>query len=234
MKVIPYLFVFLVLGCSKQEPAKTLENHEKPATKSFRYLALGDSYTIGTAIGVDKAYPSLVLDSLKRKYPSDSIELKIIAQNGWTTNALQNALNADIDTNLYDAVSLLIGVNDQFSGKSLHSYKTGLLQNIKSALAYVKQDTGRLILISIPDYGVTPYGNRNNGTEISKSIDQFNAVNKQIADSLYIAYVNITDVSRLAQNQSNLVASDGLHFSALMHQLWLPLVYQQLVVNYPQ
>lgn len=228
MKAYLYILLISLMACQKGSDAPAVHapgSAEKPV---FRYLALGDSYTIGTAIGVQNSYAPLALDSLQQQDTTHKMELRVIAKNGWTTLALQQAMEADTDKEEYDAVSLLIGVNDQFSGQSTAQYKQHFIQNIKTALTYAGEDTTKLFVISIPDYGVTPYGRANNGNQISAAIDAFNAVNKSVADSLGISYINITSISRQAATQPHLVASDGLHFSTAMHRLWRPLVYARL------
>jgi lysophospholipase L1-like esterase len=222
------IFVLSLFACNKEVVKGKTNTPDRSETTAFRYLALGDSYTIGTAIGVDNSYASMAADSLRTAYSDVDVELRIIAQNGWTTGALQNAMDQEGFKGGYDAVSLLIGVNDQFIGASLVQYKQGLLENINSALAFADGDSSKLFILSIPDYGVTPYGRAHNGNQISASIDVFNALNREVADSQHLQYVNITDISRQAATQPDLVAQDGLHFSAKMHVLWLARVYPQL------
>ena len=205
-------------SCSKSEPVS--DDNPMETEKSLNYLALGDSYTIGTAIGSEKAYPAQLKDSLVLRGSADEIRLQVIAKNGWTTGALINGVsNAQLDS-VYDLVSLLIGVNNQYQGRSLFEYRSEFRFLLEEALRLTGYDTNRVFVMSIPDYGVTPAGS-GNAMQIAQAIDQFNNVNREIADSLLVRYFNITEISRTAAQDPSLVANDGLHFSSAMHTLWV-------------
>ena len=124
----------------------------------IRYLALGDSYTIGTAIGKDSSHASLLAQKLEQKGDFDKVDLKIIAQNGWTTLDLIEGLQAEKPDSSYDLVSLLIGVNDQYDGIGLEIYRQKFRELLLWSIASAGQDPSRVFVLSIPDYGVTPAG----------------------------------------------------------------------------
>lgn len=200
----------------------------KPVGKSFTYLALGDSYTIGTAIGEENSYASLLADSLEHHDSVSSVELDIIARNGWTTVNLLNALDNEKPAHDYDLVSLLIGVNNQYQGQSKLIYRNEFTTLLEQAIQYAGGDTTRIVVLSIPDWGTTPAGAADRST-IAADMDAFNAINKEVAEAMHVTYVDITPVSRTATGRTELVASDQLHFSAEMHALWLSLLYDPAV-----
>lgn len=191
--------------------------------KNYKYLALGDSYTIGTAIGAENAYPSLLKDSLEAGMPWN-IQLETIAQNGWTTADLIQGIRQKKPDHDFDLVSLLIGVNNQYQSLSKALYKQEFIELVDSARAFASDDFSKLLIISIPDYGVTPAASQNKES-IGLSIDDFNRINKDVADSLSIRYVELTEISRTALGKTDLIADDGLHFSGKMHHLWLDAIY---------
>ncbi len=222
MRYLILFCAFSLVSCTKSQPVNanppTIFGGQNSSKTIKHYLALGDSYTIGTAIGASQAYPALITDSLNAVADKDSIVLNVIAKNGWRTLELQSAMNPISDTVQYDAVTLLIGVNDQYNGRNVAKYKASFIENLNTALQYVNGDTNKVLVISIPDYSVTPFGfNSGRANTISNEIKQYNAVNKQVADSLGVRYTDIFYISRLAEMQASLVASDGLHFSKAMH-----------------
>lgn len=215
-------FLLMLTAC---QPSSTPPSPPADSGKEIRYLALGDSYTIGTAIGKENSYASLLADSLRGE--GHSVDLDIIAKNGWTTANLIQGIEEENPESNYDLVSLLIGVNNQFQGRSITEYRKQFRQLAETALEKARGDTGRVFILSIPDYGVTPYG-KPNQQSIAKDIDEFNAVNREVSDSLHLAYFNITPLSRLALNGPDLVAKDGLHFSEEMHRLWVESVFSRV------
>ena len=220
-------FLIALAGCKKDEPPEPAPVENLPIGKSISYLALGDSYTIGTAIGLEKAYPAQLRDSLLLRPQIDSVKIDVIARGGWTTGNLINGMIDARPDSSYQLVSLLIGVNNQYQRRSLGEYRTQFRLLLQWSLALAANDTGRVFVLSIPDYGVTPAG-QGNATTIAMEIDQFNAVNREITDSLGVAYYNITDISRLAASDPALIANDGLHFSSAMHTLWVRFIHDEV------
>jgi lysophospholipase L1-like esterase len=217
---IGIVYAIVLCGC-KREPIETMKE------KEITYLALGDSYTIGESVAEEERYPV----QLSRKLGSYNIKVtdtKIIATTGWTTANLKNGITAaGISGKKYDIVSLLIGVNNQFQGRSVSEYKTEFIELLNQSIEFAQGDTNKVFVISIPDYGYTPFGQSNQAT-ISSGIDQFNAVNKQVADSLKVKYFDITPISRQGLNDPTLVATDGLHPSGKMYQQWVELMVEDV------
>lgn len=199
-------------------------NTKKPAEspRLLRYLALGDSYTIGTAIGADSSYSAMLAKKLGSR--CDTLHYRAIAQNGWTTTQLQAALDtACLDSNFH-LVTLLIGVNNQYEGLPLARYRQELVALLQQGLALASGQKEKLLLLSIPDYGVTPAA-RNNSARIAAELDRYNAVQKALCDSLQLRFVDITGLSRRALHKPKWIAADSLHFSPAMHRLWLNSIY---------
>ncbi|MBC7388029.1 MAG: SGNH/GDSL hydrolase family protein [Opitutaceae bacterium] len=194
--------------------------------KTYTYLALGDSYTIGESVSVSDRYPNLIVSELKKE--NITVTDTIIARTGWTTQNLKTAIsNANIDNNKYDIVSLLIGVNNQYQGRSLSEYKVQFKELLETAVKFAKDNKSKVFVISIPDYGYTP-SSESNQVEISKEIDSFNAANKNITDSMGIKYFNITPISRGGLKQPELVANDGLHPSGIQYKKWVELMLNDI------
>ena len=183
-----------------------------------RMLALGDSYTIGQSVAVDERWPEQFTAQLKSQgYQVDA--LKTIAQTGWRTDNLQNAVNQQLPLTGYNLVSLLIGVNNQYQGGALQVYSTEFTQLLQQAIELAGGNPRHVFVLSIPDYAYTPFGNGN--PQISAEIDEFNAVNKNITESYGVKYIDITPISRNGLAQPWLVAGDGLHPSTEMYRLWV-------------
>lgn len=191
-------------------------------TEKIKYLALGDSYTIGQSVAIQERFPVQLIDSLRlRGYKFDNVE--IIARTGWRTDDLMTAINAQNIKDTFDLVSLLIGVNNQYQGRPISVYRTDFRELLERAIAFAGGDKNKVFVLSIPDYGVTPFGSAN-AQQISAEIDAFNAVNLEITDSLAVRYFDITPISRLAANDAALLANDELHPSGKMYRLWVSLM----------
>jgi lysophospholipase L1-like esterase len=148
---------------------------------------------------------------------------KIIAKTGWTTDELQAAIVADGDTKIYDLVTLLIGVNNQYRGLSQLGYRNEFKELLATAIKFTGGNTNKVFVVSIPDWGVTPFAVASNRdlAQISKEIDDFNTINKAEALALGISYTEITAASRNAKTEQDLLASDGLHPSGKMYSQWV-------------
>lgn len=195
----------------------------------IRFLALGDSYTIGESVSVNERWPNQLSDSLMlRGYITDT--LTIIATTGWRTDDLISAItNKNLESKNYNLVALLIGVNNQYQGKPFSQYTTEFPALLDSAIRYAGGDKSKVFVVSIPDYAYTPYGQQStNPSQISMEIDQYNAYNKYVADSLSIQYFDITPISRLGLQQPSLVAGDGLHPSGLQYTEWVKLMLTKI------
>jgi lysophospholipase L1-like esterase len=195
-----------------------------PAT-TYSYLALGDSYTIGESVQQKDSFPY----QLSNKLAANGLQNPtIIAQTGWTADNLIAAINnSGLIGKTYDVVTLLIGVNDQYQGLSQANYRTKFVQLLNTAIAFAKNNNKHVYVISIPDYGVTPFAGGNDAV-IGPQIDQFNAINYQESVKAGVNYVNITPISKQVATDKTLIAADGLHPSAAMYALWVNLIAQEV------
>jgi lysophospholipase L1-like esterase len=183
-----------------------------------KYLALGDSYTIGEGVAEVGCWPNQLMALFRQKGLKFAKPL-VIAGTGWQVEDLKNAIAEAKLSHDYDLVSLLIGVNDQYRGNSTDQYAKEFNELTLTAIQLAKGKKGNVFVVSIPDYGWTPLG-ESRQAEISGEIDQFNAINKSIAEKQGIAYFDITDISRAGLKDNALVAGDGLHPSWKMYRLW--------------
>lgn len=217
MVAIISALLILFSACAKDSMEETAKTSAK---STISYLALGDSYTIGTSLAIEgDSYPVKIIDRLNSE-GIDSYPPHIIAENGWTTSDLLNATDNFSPDSTFNLVSLLIGVNNQYQGKSIEAYADEFTTLLNRAIQYAGNDTSKVFVVSIPDYSVTPFVSAN-AEKIAKEIDQFNAVNREITESYGISYFYITDISRQAASDLSLIASDGLHPSGKMYELWV-------------
>lgn len=191
-------------------------------TEHVTFLALGDSYTIGESVPEQERWPVQLMKRLNAK-GYNIAEAHIIATTGWRTDDLKNAIDKANLTNDFGMVSLLIGVNNQYQGKSAESYKPEFEELLKKAIELAGSRKERVFVVSIPDYGFTPFGEPKKD-EISKAIDEFNRVNREITLRFGIRYYYITDLTRKGLEQPELVASDKLHPSGAMYAQWADLI----------
>jgi len=198
-----------------------MANIEKDLTghRLLTFLALGDSYTIGESVSPKENFPSQVA-LLLRKKGFKIADPHIIAKTGWTTNELADAILKENITTTYDLVTLLIGVNNQYRNESIEVYQNQFEGLLKSAIQFAGNKKEHVIVLSIPDWGATPYAENRDRKQITKKINEFNICNKQIADSLGIHYINITAGSHLSITDKSLIASDGLHPSGKEYTRW--------------
>ena len=217
---ITLLLIFLFSGCAK-EPASIpasaipIDTSNKPKT----YLALGDSYTIGQSVAAEQRFPvqsTAIIFSQGILINSP----EIIAVTGWTTGNLLVALNNNPPAKIYDFVSLLIGVNNQYQGRSKEEYKAEFSTLLSKAINYAGGRSNRVFVLSIPDYSVTPFARNSDTAAIARDIDAFNAINKQLTLQAGITYLDVTPISREARTDAALIATDGLHPSGKQYQRW--------------
>ena len=186
------------------------------------YLALGDSYTIGEAVPEAERWPVQLAALLKQ----EGIEVaapRIIARTGWTTAELRQAIGAEQLPSTFDMVSLLIGVNNQYRGQSVDQYRQEFRQLLQMATGFAKGNPEHVLVLSVPDWGVTPFAANRDRDQIAREIDQFNAVAKEEAQQAGVRWVDVTPVSRTAAGNPALVAPDNLHFSGAMYREWAKL-----------
>lgn len=228
--ILKTLAVFgLVLGlnsCSEDQ-----QTSPTPSQRLFKYLALGDSYTYGQSVCEACRFPEQLKDSLGQYLTTaDNFEIKLIAQTGWTTNNLKTAIAAQNLSNDYNLVTLLIGVNNQYQGKPFSLYEQEFPELVDIAIAKAGGNKNRVIVVSIPDYAYTPFGQ--GAATITNGINQYNNFAQAYCESNGISYVYITDITRLGLLQPELVATDGLHPSTLAYAQFteriLPLAKEKL------
>jgi lysophospholipase L1-like esterase len=190
---------------------------------NIRYLALGDSYTIGESVDETERWPNQLAEMLRAD--GVSAEVTIIARTGWTTSELWEVIQARQIEPSYELVSLLIGVNNQYRGYDINEYREQFVFLLIKSIEYAGGNPKRVIVLSIPDWGVTPFANGQGGDRIARDIDAFNAVNREETEKAGAQYVNITPISREAEHDTTLIAGDGLHPSGKMYLEWAKLAY---------
>lgn len=201
---------------AREDPAP---GAERASDLSLRYLALGDSYTIGEGALPSEAWPVQLAHTLHTR-GTDFTESRIIARTGWTTDELLAAIVDSGVTGEWDLVTLLAGVNDQYRGYGAARYRASFHALLDRALSFAKLPK-RLIVLSIPDWGVTPFAEGRDRTAIGSEIDQFNQVAAAFAAGAGAAFVDVTPLSRLAATDTALLVSDGLHPSGIMYRMWV-------------
>ena len=212
-------------------PIEMVETIIENNTKNIKILALGDSYTIGESVCETCRFPEQLKDSLIIKFDADyNFDLQVIAQTGWTTSNLKSAINTQKPETNKDLVTLLIGVNNQYQNKPFLLYEQEFPELVQTAKRLAQGNENNLIVISIPDYAYTPFGDGK--TSISEDIDKYNAFARNYCLSNHIAFIDITDITRMGLENQALVASDGLHPSELAYAKFveriLPIAIEKL------
>ncbi len=221
LKIGSFLLFTLLAACSSTN--ETYPIFPSNSKTKLNYLALGDSYTIGQSVCETCRFPIQLQDSLKKILPSNKIiSTKIIATTGWTTTNLIAAIATQNPTNDYDLVTLLIGVNNQYQNKPFNLYEQEFPELVNIAITKAKGNKANVVVVSIPDYAYTPFGNGN--TTISTQIDAYNAFAENYCIENNITFVNITDITRQGLSQPNLVATDGLHPSEIAYSKFVELI----------
>tara|TARA_R100000935_G_C2838921_1_gene169854 strand:- start:2360 stop:3025 length:666 start_codon:yes stop_codon:yes gene_type:complete len=217
-----------MLSCSSSSDAlKTDDSENLDSPDNLSYLALGDSYTIGESVSEEMRWPVQLVKQLRTKGEEINAP-RIIAKTGWTTDNLLNAIDANLGNEKYDLVSISIGVNNQYQNKSLTDYEEDLNTIFTEAIgASIKGKEG-VFVVSIPDYGATPFG-ASNAEEIGREIAEFNAILEKVANQYDLSFYDITPISKKAKSDRSLVASDGLHPSGKMYTLWVELFIDEVL-----
>ncbi|HUA78866.1 MAG TPA: SGNH/GDSL hydrolase family protein [Dyella sp.] len=185
---------------------------------SLRYLALGDSYTVGEDVPTQARWPMQLVETLRRGGTAID-DPRIVAVTGWTTDELSAGMDQAALVPEYDLVTLLIGVNNQYRGRSAEEYREQFRSLLLRAVALAGHRGDRVVVVSIPDWGVTPFGHASGRhlKQIAHELDHFNAIARDEAARAGAPFVNITGISR---EHAGLVASDGLHPSGAQYALW--------------
>jgi lysophospholipase L1-like esterase len=190
------------------------------AETNTRFLALGDSYTIGEGVADNDRWPAQLAHALRRDFRIDAPE--IIARTGWTTDELADAMQRHTFHPPYALVTLLIGVNNQYRGRDLQNYRDQFRALLARAIELADGKPQRVIVVSIPDWGVTKFGH-DSGRDVAQiacELDAYNAANAQITASLGALYVDITGISRDGGSAADSLVADGLHPSSALYRRW--------------
>ncbi|GAB4495051.1 MAG: SGNH/GDSL hydrolase family protein [Anaerolineales bacterium] len=224
--IILLLSLCLLSACARRGTDSSMPD----APSTVRYLALGDSYTIGESVPESERWPVQLSTELNKQ--GYNTKLTLIARTGWTTDELWKGITQTSITPPYDLVSLLAGVNNQYRGRPLEEYREQFRFLLGKAIEYAGGDPKKVFVVSIPDWGVTPFAAGRNTAQIATEIDAFNDVNREETEAAGAAYVNITPYSRTASTDRALIAPDGLHPSGKMYAGWveriLPVVLNAL------
>ena len=193
-----------------------------------RFLALGDSYTIGEGVESGGRWPDQLADAL-RKAGVPIADPEIVAHTGWTTDELAAAMDRHAFQPPYDLVTLLIGVNNQYRGRDLDNYRSEFRALLQRAIALAGGRPQRVVVVSIPDWGVTRFGQHSgrDTQQIAHELDLYNAANAEIAAALHVRYADVAAASRNGGGQADMLVSDGLHPSAAMYRRWLSAIEPQ-------
>jgi lysophospholipase L1-like esterase len=219
------LLILVVISCAKTKPQGTSNFRNTDTTSSnsgtdtaWSYLALGDSYTIGQSVGETERFPAQIVAILRQQGIKISNPV-YIAQTGWTTGNLQQAINNQ-NPSSFNVVTLLIGVNDQYQRVDTSSYAIRFAQLLEKAISLANGKKSNVFVLSIPDYSATPFVASPDKIRVSTEIDLFNAINKRVTLFYGVSYTDITPSTRQAATNATLIASDNLHPSGSEYRKW--------------
>jgi len=190
---------------------------------SFNILSLGDSYTIGEGVGPEESWPLM----LKAGLAEEKIvvgDVHVIAKTGWTTGELIEAIEEAAPEGSYDLVTLLAGVNNQYRGLDLDEYRKEFGRLIETAAGFANGRYDKVMVVSIPDWGVTPFAADRDRGKIASEIDEFNRVGREEALKRNVTFIDITEDSRAFGQDQAMLAADGLHPSGKLYALWVDLI----------
>ena len=199
------------------------DNLNTPSESPYSFIALGDSYTIGEGVNEDERWPNQFVD-VAYENGVDFDQPMIIAETGWKTYDLLNAINQTNFTKKYDYISLLIGVNNQFNSRPINEFEEDL-NKLMDEMKRIKKNDGSIIIISIPDWGYTPFGESSDMSDISEQINLFNSSLRKFATTNGLKYVDVTEISRRGINEPDLITNDNLHPSGIMYLEWAKKIY---------
>lgn len=212
------VFVILILCC-----AETFSQKD-----SLSFLALGDSYTIGTSERPEHSWPQQLVNTLGKKGKFIKAP-QIIAGAGWTTEKLISEIQSSNFNIEYDLVSLLIGVNNQYRGLDINQFKKEFISLLEKSITLAGNDTSKVFVLSIPDWGVMPFAARRDTKKITREIGKYNTIIKEEVAKRNVLYIDVTKLSRQAIVDKTLIASDGLHPSKKMYKTWVKKILKNIL-----
>jgi lysophospholipase L1-like esterase len=216
-KIIALVFL---ISCTKSVTEPTYDTRPSITAPTYHLLSLGDSYTIGQSVSEADRFPAQTIFKLKQQNIS-FVTPTYIARTGWTTTNLISSIQQNPPSrSSFDFVTLLIGVNNQYQNLSQQQYQLEFTDLLDKAISYANNKPNKVCVLSIPDWGVTPFANGLDRNLIAKQIDSFNIINKQVALLKTVNYLDITASTRLAANDNTLLAVDGLHPSGKEYEKW--------------
>lgn len=216
--MLRYFIVVLLLTACGKEPERTTNTTSTPAVAAKSFLALGDSYTIGQGVNAADRFPAQTTAWLLQRGIIINA-LTYIATTGWTTTNLQNAINTQ-NPAPHDVVTLLIGVNDQYQTRDTTGYRQRFTSLLLKSIELARGKKENVVVLSIPDYSVTPFASSGDTARIRQQLDAFNLINKNVTLSYKIHYLDITPSTREAKTNPALISADGLHPSGLEYKKW--------------
>jgi lysophospholipase L1-like esterase len=216
MERLVFIILVFLLPLNSIAKAKTTK-HMKT------YLALGDSYTIGEQVPIHDNFPFQTVQLLQKQHV-EVAEPVIIATTGWTTDELDASIREHNLHETFTFVTLLIGVNNQFRGRTIENYRHEYDQLLNQAIAFAGGQAAHVFVLSIPDWGATPFAEGRDREKIAHEIDGYNAACKEITEAHKCQYIDITNSTRKHGQDSDYLAADKLHPSAREYSVWAHLL----------
>lgn len=233
MQLTSYLIFCLsliILNNTEMSNQKTLPTQEM-GDRKLTYLALGDSYTIGEGVGESDRYPNQLVRRLSKETFFNWKDPKIIAKTGWTVDELNEGINnTDLSDQPFDLVTLLIGVNNQYRGRPVNVFKTEFEAMLKRAITFAGDKPDHVVVISIPDWGVTPFATSRgtDKTKVAGEIDKYNQAKKEVCDNYGVFFIDITEDYRKIGAIPEMVVEDNLHPSGLVYTRWTDKLFKKV------
>lgn len=192
------------------------------------YLALGDSYTIGEQAPIHDNFPYQTVQLL-RKAGMTIAAPEIIAKTGWTTDELSQGIDAQKLLPVYDWVSLLIGVNNQYRNRTVENYRSEFSMLLDRAIQFAGNRKERVFVLSIPDWGVTPFAEGRDRVSIAEAIDAYNSAAREICATQNICFIDITEQQRIHGTDPEFLTEDKLHHSGKEYRGWAEKLAKQIL-----
>ncbi|QYH41187.1 SGNH/GDSL hydrolase family protein [Algoriphagus sp. NBT04N3] len=225
-----FIFISVLLACntaSIELPQNLTTVKDQPLT----YLALGDSYTIGEGVSEKDRYPNILVEKLNTQTELKWGKPEIIAKTGWTVDELDKGINEAAPTGTpYDLVTLLIGVNNQYRGRSVDDYRVDFELMLLRAIGFAGNRPNRVVVVSIPDWGVTPFADKRSTDkqEVAAEIDAYNQAKKSVCGKLGVKFIDITTEYRQIGTLPEMVVADQLHPSGLVYESWAEKIFNHV------